>query len=90
MKTSKKSLKTAIALVALLAAGGCTTAMQSACMRGEAYNGMSVETTCQEAAIQQQQQNQALMIGMGVLVAGAVGVSAYEATRPRYDYVYVY
>jgi hypothetical protein len=87
-----KRISLVMAFVGALASAGCTTAMQDACMHGEGYNGMSAEATCQGAAIQTQQQNQAAMITVGVLAAGALGFSAYEATRPRYDYstVYVY
>jgi hypothetical protein len=91
MKKHSRFLKVAaIALVGVLAGGGCTTAMQSACMSGQGFNGMSVETTCQAAAIQGQQQQQAATIAVGVLAAGVLGFSAYEATRPSYNYVYVY
>jgi hypothetical protein len=77
----------AAALAALLLSG-CTTAAEQACANGQTLNNMTAEQTCMYGLMQREQINSALAGGAAVLAAGAIGVAAYDATRPSYTYVY--
>ena len=83
------NITTAI-LVSLLSSG-CATELEKACKAGTGMNGMTPELTCQAALIDRQQQNAAIMTGIGVALVGAVtALAVVEATEPAdQNYYYV-